>query len=141
VNREDIVLATFAVSSGAFHSPVQVQKLLFLIDRNLKGEIGGPYFHFVPYNYGPFDKAVYDVLEKLSDQNLVEIVTRNAWREYALTESGIRRGNAILKDLSLKATKYIEDSSKFVLSLGFTDLVSSIYKAYPEMKRNSVFQE
>ena len=34
---------------------------------------------------------------------------------------------------------YIKEVSKFVRALSFADLVSAIYKAYPEMKANSVF--
>jgi hypothetical protein len=39
-----------------------------------------------------------------------------------------------------KAIAYIRQASEFVRSLSFTQLVSAIYKAYPEMRENSVFQ-
>ena len=58
MTRKEVVLAALAPAKHAPHSPVQVQKLIFLIDRNIPREVGGPHFDFQPYNYGPFDKAV-----------------------------------------------------------------------------------
>lgn len=66
MDREDLVLACLAPAKGALHSPVQVQKMFFLIDRNISEDIEGPLFDFHPYDYGPFDKAVYETLEKLA---------------------------------------------------------------------------
>ena len=62
----DIVLAALAASKGAAHSPVQIQKLLFLLDRKLADRLEGPHFNFVAHNYGPFDRAIYDQLEELA---------------------------------------------------------------------------
>ena len=141
MNRNEIVLAALAASDGALHSPVQVQKLLFLIDRNLGKDIGGPYFNFQPYNYGPFDKVVYESLEDLANDGLVEIVTNRSWKEYVLTGVGQKSGKSILDRLPKHAKIYIQEVSVFVRHLSFTQLVSAIYKAYPEMRENSVFQE
>jgi len=141
MNQNEIVLAALSASNGALHSPVQVQKLLFLIDRNLGKDIGGPHFNFHPYNYGPFDRAVYETLESLGNEGFVEIVSNHSWKEYALTEKGRAQGMAIFESLPIPTKKYIAEVSRFVRSLSFTQLVSAIYKAYPEMRANSVFQE
>jgi hypothetical protein len=39
-----------------------------------------------------------------------------------------------------QARDYIDRESIFVRSLSFPELVAAIYKAYPEMRANSVFQ-
>ncbi len=53
-NRGDILAAAFAAAGpGAAFDPIRVQKLLFLIDREVTERIGGPFFHFRPYHYGP----------------------------------------------------------------------------------------
>lgn len=52
-----------------------------------------------------------------------------------------REAVRILRQLPPKAQTYIERVSTFVRGLSFTQLVSAIYKAYPEMRANSVFQE
>lgn len=141
MTSKDMILASLAPANGALHTPVQVQKLLFLIDREASTLVGGPYFHFQPYNYGPFDKAVYDGLRQLRDEGLVEMVPDWNWNSYQLTRIGQERGQQLLQSLRLEAQRYIVNASDFVRKLSFSDLVSAIYKAYPDMRRNSVFQE
>jgi hypothetical protein len=141
MTRKDIVLAALAPARGSPHTPVQVQKLLFLVDRNISKLVGGPYFNFQPYNYGPFDKAVYEVLEGLAGEGLVELCPDWKWNNYRLTEAGQKLGEKFLGSLKEDAREYIQRASDFVRSVSFTELISAIYKAYPEMRRNSVFQE
>lgn len=139
--RQEIILAALAPAKGSPHSPVQVQKLLFLIDREISDLLGGPFFNFQPYNYGPFDQAVYRELEDLAAKGLVRISFERNWRNYELTPEGQEVADKVFKDLPQTARNYIKDASKFVRSLSFTQLVLAIYKAYPEMKENSVFQK
>ena len=141
MDRRGIVLAGLAAAGCTAHSPVQVQKLFFLIDRNIPDEIGGPLFDFQPYNYGPFDSDVYSVLEDLASESLVEIARVYTWREYRLTDEGLVRGKRILAQLSVRARSYIGVASAFVRRLSFIELVRAIYAAYPEMRANSVFQD
>lgn len=140
MNKKEIVLAGLAPANCCFHSPAQVQKLFFLIDKNIAEDVSGPHFDFQPYNYGPFDKEVYEVLEGLEKEGLAEIVQLHRWKEYRLTENGQIKGNKLLNALPVKAKDYIKKLSEFVRQLNFTQLVSAIYKAYPEMRANSVFQ-
>jgi hypothetical protein len=118
------------------YTPVQVQKLFFLIDREAAHLVGGPHFDFRPYHYGPFDKEVYRALDSLALQGLAI----SAARSYGLTPTGQRQGAALLATLDTRARTYIEEVSAFVRRLSFASLVSAIYKAYPEMRVNSVFQ-
>ncbi len=142
LSKEDIVLAALAPGNGRAHTPVQVQKLLFLIDQNAAELLGGPFFSFEPYHYGPFDKHVYTTLDHLASQGLVEIVTGSGnWRNYRLTPEGQEAGEATLRNIIAQAADYIRRASDFVRRLSFSALVSSIYKAYPEMRARSVFQD
>lgn len=143
MDRESLVLAALSPAHGSPHTPVQVQKLLFLIDKNVPKQVGGPYFNFQPYDYGPFDQAVYGALQSLASKGLVVIneETGKRWKEYLLTPEGQRIGEEFFKQLDNGAALYISKLSEFVRSLNFAQLVSAIYKAYPEMKVNSVFKE
>jgi uncharacterized protein YwgA len=137
-----MALAALAPAGGSPHSPVQVQKLLFLIDRNLSSLLGGPSFDFQPYHYGPFDRSVYTTLEDLAKQGLVEITQGDGnWRDYRLTTAGQSRAARVVDGLEERAQRYVQRASVFVRSLSFPELVSAIYKAYPEMRVHSVFQE
>ena len=141
LSKEDILFAGLAVSKGVTHSPVQVQKLFFLIDKNVAKDIGGPFFDFQAYNYGPFDKEIYKLLQVFSTRGYIEIIRENTWREYRLTKEGQDLGEKILRRIPAEINNYLEKISKFVLSLSFSELVMAIYKEFPEMRKNSVFQE
>jgi uncharacterized protein len=68
MDRRDTVLAALAAAgANAWFSPVQVQKLLFLIDREVPAFVDGPHFAFAPYDYGPFDARVYGELDRLEE--------------------------------------------------------------------------
>jgi uncharacterized phage-associated protein len=142
MTREQIVLAALASSNGATHTPVQVQKLLFLIDKQIPLAVHGPHFNFEPYDYGPFDSQVYDTLDHLNSEGLIEteFSANLRWKKYRTTEAGLEQGNRILGQLDTNTAEYIRELSSWVRGLSFADLVSSIYNAYPEMKVNSIFQ-
>ena len=140
MTRGEIVLAALAPAKGATHTPVQVQKLLFLIDREASALVGGPFFNFTPYNYGPFDKRVYKEIEALALVGLADITEGGGGRNFALTPAGQVQGEQLLNGLPAAAQEYITRVSGFVRGLSFSALVSAIYKRYPDMRVNSVFR-
>jgi uncharacterized protein len=140
MTRDELILAAMSPGGGYRYSPVQVQKLLFLIDRQIPGDVGGPHFHFEPYHYGPFDREVYRELELLAGRGLVAIDCTCSPRTFALTAEGGHWGDAHLKRLPRDTQDFIVRTSNFVRTQSFSSLVSAIYKAFPEMQENSVFQ-
>jgi hypothetical protein len=142
MTRDELLLATLASADGEF-SPVQIQKTMFLLDKKAASMTGGTHFKFRAYDYGPFDETIYQSLCALRDQALVVINTSPAskYRGYGLTAAGRVKGNAILAAQKPQLSGYISQLTKFVRSLGFAQLISSIYKEFPEMKANSVFKE
>ncbi len=140
MNRREVILASLAPAEGGLHSPAQVQKLLFLIDRQIPLLVGGPHFNFEPYDYGPFDKTIYDDLAELSSTGLLEMVQDRTWRSCRLTVTGQREGERLLSSIPGNGVEFIKKVSSFVRQVSFAELVTAIYKAYPEMKKNSVFQ-
>lgn len=63
---EVVLLAMAAGGAGTLFEPARIRILLFLIDREIPEPFGGPHFDFRPYDYGPFDGAIYDELDTLS---------------------------------------------------------------------------
>lgn len=143
MDKKMLVLAALSAAKGAPYTPVQVQKLMFLIDRNVSAHINGPYFNFQPYDYGPFDQSVYRELEALAGSNhvLINDEPGRRLRTYSLTAEGQMIGEEQLRLLDEKVSTYINELSQFVRRLSFAQLVSAVYKAFPEMKVNSVFRE
>lgn len=140
--RQELVLA--ALSAGQTNSelsPAQTQKLFFLIDQNVAGALGGPLFNFEPYDYGPFDSAVYSDLDCLSGFSGHVDVNRNGrYRTYRLTDLGRQVGEAKLATLNPEARDYLPRARDWVASLSFQDLVRAIYQAYPAMRAKSIFR-
>ena len=141
MQRSAYVLAAMSPADGKPFSPVQVQKLFFLLDWNLFECPEKRYFSFQPYDYGPFDKAVYKELEALAQKRMVEIIVSQGAspRTYRLTFQGQKQGAEGLSGFPEATQQYIQEVVCFVRSLSFAQLVSSIYQAYPAMKQNSVF--
>ncbi len=144
MDRGELVLGALAAAGeNAVFAPVQVQKLFFLLDENLADLIGGRQFAFEPYDYGPFDKAVYHELEALEHRGLVDVSRAGASagrRRYSLTPRGEEEGRRALAELPEPASDYMTDLAAWVRGLSFAQLVGSIYKAYPHMRENSIFQ-
>jgi hypothetical protein len=141
MERQNLVLAALAAGGeNASYWPVQVQKLLFLVDREASALVNGPHFEFKPYDYGPFDRAVYVELESLSAQGLVKMQDTGRYRVYTLSPEGYRRGIDSLRGLGESARVYIEQAARWVRGLNFQQLVAAIYNRYPDMKVNSVFR-
>lgn len=143
MNRTEYVLAAMSAAERQAFSPVQVQKLFFLLDRNVSGIIGGPFFDSAPYDYGPFDKDVYHTLNLLRKKGYVE-VRGHSWhrtRAYCLTEDGQKNGSAKLQEMPPNVKEYIREMVKWLLPLSFSEIVSFIYANYPEMREHSVFQD
>lgn len=143
MERLEFVLAAMAPAGTDPYSPVQIQKLLFLLDVNVADATGGPHFNFEPYDYGPFDKQVYRELDALGSDNLVEIGPSIGLKTktFRLTCDGEALGQEALCALSPPIQTYIKEASDFVRSLSFSQLVSAIYAAYPDMSVNSVFSK
>ena len=122
-------------------SPVQLQKVLFLIGQNLSHEVGKSYYKFVPYNYGPFDQHVYSDADSLIRDGLVQSVqvAGRSWAYYTVTREGRRAADEVRSEVSPKMLGYITKVVKWAQSLSFAQLLSAIYKAYPQYKAKSVF--
>jgi hypothetical protein len=141
--RQEVVLAALAAGqTNSELSPVQAQKLFFLVDQNVAGAVGGPLFNFQPYDYGPFDSSVYSDLDMLSfpPVPMIEVVRNGRYRTYRLTEAGLQAGQAKLATLDANTRDYLGRAKDWVKSLSFQGLVRAIYQAYPAMRANSIFR-
>lgn len=142
MDRTEYVLAVMAHQGDrATFTPVQLQKLFFLLDREIPEKTQGPWFEFQPYDYGPFDQGVYREFEKLREEGLAIILNQSNIRSYQLTAQGLGKGLKLIGQFPAEARVYISRVGEYVRRLSFGELVSSIYKAYPEMKSKSIFRQ
>lgn len=141
IDRRQLMLAAMAAGGdNASYLPVQTQKLFFLIDREASHVFNGPHFNFQPYDYGPFDRLVYDCLDYLNAESAVVVSNNGRYRSYRLTPSGYLEGRNVLDGMTPQAKDYLQRVAGWVRALNFQQLVTAIYNRYPEMKVNSVFR-
>ena len=141
MKRTDWTLMALNAAGPDGLSPVQLQKTLFILSKQLPDAVGDSFYNFVPYNYGPFDRAVYEDAEELARGGQIEITQRDGenWNRYVITREGeVDISRAVYEHRD--AADYLERLVKWVQEQTFQGLVSAVYAKYPEMRANSVFQ-
>jgi hypothetical protein len=142
MERRDWTLLVLDRAGTTGLSPIQLQKTLFLIGKNLRAEVGDDYYEFVPYNYGPFDPRVYQDAEYLVAHGFAQMiqVSGRSWSYYTITTLGHGVAHHITEtELTERADQYLTKVVTWVQSLSFAQLLTAIYKAYPQYKAKSVF--
>jgi hypothetical protein len=143
MNPQDWTLLAISAADAKGLTPVQLQKVLFLLGREMEHELGGSFYKFRPYHYGPFDRAVYDDAEKLSNQEAIDVSQRvgENWNRYVISDEGRKQAEFVKKRASNGAVEYLERVVDWALRQSFPQLVNAIYTKYPDMKVNSVFNK
>lgn len=141
LTRKDWTLLAIAAAKLKGLSPVQLQKTLFLLGREMPEAVGRDFYDFTAYHYGPFDRAVYTDAEELAVAGEVEVTQRAGenWNRYLVTREGEIRASYLEREVP-QAAKYLDELLDWVLRQTFQGLVTAIYAKYPEMRANSVFQ-
>lgn len=132
MKRTDFVLAVLSTSNGTAWTPVQVQKIFFLLDEKISDKIGRKQWNFTVQDYGPYDNEVYREIENLKAIGQA-IIIKESMSTFLLTVSGQRAGIIALNELGTIAT-YIKELSVWIRSLSFQQLVLAIYRDFPEFK-------
>jgi len=143
MNRRDLLLSVLACADGRTYTPAQIQKAMFLLSKRMPQLVQeGPNFGFMPYDFGPFDAAVYQEADHLQRSGEAVITPSGCgnWRTYAASGEGVVRGRRLLEQLSPQQRDYVVKVSDWVRAQSFNGLVKAIYDAYPEMKVNSIFR-
>jgi hypothetical protein len=140
-HRADWTMLAISFATGDGLSPVQLQKVLFLLGKELPNEVGRDFYEFIPYNYGPFDRSVYDDARALASQGLASKndSSQGFW-SYSATPAGLDHADKVKRSASQKAVSYLEKIVPWAQSRSFASLVRAIYQKYPEYRENSVFQ-
>jgi hypothetical protein len=107
-----------ATADGAVHTSDQLQRMFAMIDSDIPSAVGGPHFNFGPSRGGPFDPAVYDVVEALEAADLVASGAEMRWRSYWLTPAGQARGESLLLEFPSRVQDELREISHFARSLG-----------------------
>ena len=143
LTRQDWLLLALSKSPDGRMSPVQIQKALFLFGQEAGGLIGTKFYSFKPYDYGPFDAAIYDDLRRMKNEGHVGEEWRPGrnWKDYMITEAGQNVASGLDKDGESRLTEFLGRIVEWVKARSFSDLLRSVYAAYPDFAVNSVFRD
>ena len=142
LTRQDWLLLALSKSPGGTMSPVQIQKALFLFGQELGGSLGTKFYSFEPYDYGPFDSAIYADLRRMTGQGQVrgEWSPGRSWKIYAITEPGRKAALVLHNDANARHAEFLGRTVAWVRKRSFSELLRSVYAAYPDFAVNSVFR-
>jgi len=135
---------------GAIKGSTRLEKLLFLLKEEFK-VVDEPFYDFTPYLFGPFSAEALNDAKLLRDAGLIEIIEETLdfsplsdWivirKTYRLTEAGKEIARHLLFEELRRRPEMREVLRKLqqfnVMPLD--ELLSYIYKNYPEFKREEV---
>lgn len=144
MRRQDVTLIMLSLAEGKAYTPVQIQKAVFILSDLAPSLFNADStYNFEPYDYGPFDKSVYTDIEQMQREGLAKIEAHphRGWNTYSATVEGFNASEQFKQGLAKSMLDFLESVSEYVRRLSFRELVSAIYREYPQMRENSIFVE
>lgn len=137
--RRDWLLTFIGAPSGGFATDqLRVMKGMFLLSKDGPAELRELY-SFRPYDYGPFDAAVYHDLEACEAEGLIQSRPVGGNRMvYALTPAGESRVDQLRAEVGQETRTAIDQVKKHVTSLSFTELLKQVYTQHPDYAVRSI---
>lgn len=124
MDKKDWLLLVLASAKKKGLTPVQLQKSLFLLGNEIPEAVGKRFYDFVPYNYGPFDKAIYSDAEWLEAEGLLTIQKKSTLPVYFITAAGDKRARELARKANKKDLTYLQEVVDWCSSLSFAELPS-----------------
>ena len=139
MKRTDVLLRLLAAADGDRLTPVQLQKVAFLVGMRFRATLPEDYYSFEKHDFGPFCAQIYRDAEGLASDGLVAIDRnyRGGWNEYSATSLG-RKLDFQMIPASVSA--FLDEKVAWARGLSFRELVREVYRQYPDYRENSVFQ-
>jgi len=144
-NREIIPLALLAADGAEpIEGRTRLQKFIFLAQQELKNdgyELEAEY-DFVPYDYGPFAKEIYDDVEELKRRDLVKEESKELddgviKYDFVLTKKGEEFVEGLDEGQNEIREKLGEVKNRHS-STELQELIDQVYSEYPGYAENSV---
>ncbi|GAA5335982.1 hypothetical protein YIM730264_20050 [Thermus hydrothermalis] len=95
------------------------------------------FYHFVPYDYGPFAKELYTDLQKLQDEGLVRVESNPEEEKTKITLTDPARIDEELAELPDDLKQDVATIVKTYGDLDHNNLLKIVYEKYPAYARKS----
>lgn len=125
--------------------PVRMQKGMFLFAMEADLPASQKY-RFKPYDYGPMSATVYSDLDRLVDDGyLIRRPQPNkSWARYKPGPKALAAGHRLLGEIEkegrLPEAHRLYQIKQSVSSVGFSELLETVYERYPDYAVRSVFR-
>jgi len=149
IDRTDMLLLLLYAPgpSGQICEPVKgktrLQKEVFLTQKSLRDADIFTYYPFRPYTLGPYSKELYDDIEWMEYEGVLEVRKidlgeRGIYAEFGITDKGRMEIEEKIERLNLdKAFRVAEEIKSRFNTISVVDLVRLTHDLYPEYVGNS----
>ena len=129
--RKDYLLLFISLTGGRYGlDRIRLMKGMFLFAQS---GIPGPEerYEFVPYDWGPFSRDVYEDLEGLQATGLLLAMPEGSrYAEYRATDVGLGQAKELQRTLPNDATHRLAEIKATVTSMSFLELLEYVYQRY-----------
>ncbi len=73
IDRQDVLLAIIEAADERGLKRVHLQKAVFLVGEEFRGDLPDDFYKFVGYHFGPYSQKVYQDAEILNDSGCISI--------------------------------------------------------------------
>jgi type I restriction enzyme, S subunit len=112
-----------------------LMKYAFLLQ--MEGNARRRLYRFVPYHYGPFAKQLYDDLQALAQDGVVQVENDQAEEKTRITLVDMAKADALLAALPQDITADIAACVDTYGALDHKNLLKAVYKKYPAYAKRS----
>ena len=142
LDARSLVLSLFgAQPERPIVNRIVAMKEAFLFEKEVASEAGVnvPDLGFIPYDYGPYSRAVDDVLRNLEEERLLVVERESQGQKeiMQLTERGKSEAERILRRLQRGQVETLRRKRKGWDQLGYFGLLRKVYEEYPAYQAKS----
>lgn len=150
MHRKLLPLALMYAGNGEpIEGRTRLQKLVFLMQKRLEEAGEDPLqsddYEFIPYDYGPFSKELYDDLDETMARNMVEGREEDLGEDkekydYEIQEDGeqwVR--DQLSKEEAQRILELAEEIKDEYGDVYLSDLIDEVYSRYPKYAENSIY--
>lgn len=128
LNRQR-VLVHFLQQVGRPVSKIDLMKWCFLLRKEMPSQGGSAFYHFLPYQYGPFSFCLYQEINQLVSAGVVEASSDHSWQVCGRGDRVNGLSNAVRQDAGRILRRFREQSP--------SQLMDYVYQRYPWFTVNS----
>lgn len=150
MHRKLLPLALMYAGDGEpIEGRTRLQKLVFLMQKRLEEAGEDPLqtddYEFIPYDYGPFSKELYDDIDKTMARGMVEgreedLGEDKVKYDYEIQEDGeqwVR--DQLAKEEAQRVLRLAEEIKDEYGDVYLSDLIDEVYSRYPKYAENSIY--